>query len=263
MAAGCAFELRDAALSFGERAALRGVRLRIEPGERVALVGPSGAGKTSLLRLLGAATRPTGGAALVDGRDIAALPSADLRRLRARLGFVHQDHALVPNLAALQNALLGRLGTQSLCASLKSVLWPSQAEEEAVHLLLERVGIGDRLYQRVDTLSGGERQRVAIARALYQTPGALLCDEPVASVDPARARDTLALLCDLSRERCLTLVASLHDLSLARTYFDRLVGLKDGCLVLDTAVSAVAASQLDELYRLEQGAEIERGAARA
>lgn len=253
---GCAFELRDAALSFKERAALRGVSLRIQPGERVALVGPSGAGKTSLLRLIGAATAPTGGSVLIDGREVAALSSKELRGLRARLGFVHQDHALVPNLAALQNTLLGRLGSQSLAASLKSVLWPSRAEEEAVHAILARTGIGDRIYQRVDTLSGGERQRVAIARALYQSPLALLCDEPVASVDPARARDTLELLGSLSRDHGLTLVASLHDLGLARSHFDRLVGLKQGRLVLDAPSGSVPEEAIEALYRLDGASEL-------
>ena len=122
-----------------------------------------------------------------------------------------------------------------------------------VHALLQRVGIGDRLYQRVDTLSGGERQRVAIARALYQTPGALLCDEPVASVDPARARDVLALLRDLSTERGLTLVASLHDLQLAQQYFDRLIGLRHGVVVLDGPVGSISAQALTDLYRMEAG----------
>jgi phosphonate transport system ATP-binding protein len=248
---GCTFELRDATLSHPGTVALAGARLRIGAGERVALVGPSGAGKTSLLRLLGAAARATSGSVLVDDRDLASLDPAELRGVRARLGFVHQDHALVPNLRAISNALLGRVGSQGLFASLKSVWWPSRAEEEAVHALFVRVGIGDRLYQRVDSLSGGERQRVAIARALHQSPGALLCDEPVASVDPARARDTLSLLRSLSQERGLTLVASLHDLALAKEHFDRLVGLRRGRIVFDVAVGAVQEADLAALYDLD------------
>ncbi len=248
---GCTFELRDATLAHPGIVALAGARLFIAAGERVALVGPSGAGKTSLLRLLGAAARASSGSVLVDGRDLAALPPEDLRAVRARLGFVHQDHALVPNLRAISNTLLGRVGSQGLLASLKSVWWPSRAEEESVHALFVRVGIGDRLFQRVDTLSGGERQRVAIARALHQAPGALLCDEPVASVDPARARDTLALLRSLSLERGLTLVASLHDLSLAKEHFDRLVGLRRGRIVFDAPVASVREGDLATLYQLD------------
>ena len=250
---GCSFDLRSATLSFADRVALQAVSVSIQAGERVALVGPSGAGKTSLLRLLGAAVAPTQGALLLDGRDLAQLTTQQLRTERARLCFVHQDYALVPNMRALQNVLMGRLGTQSLVAAVRSVFWPSADEESAVHALLQRVGIGDRLYQRVDTLSGGERQRVAIARALYQTPGALLCDEPVASVDPARARDVLALLRDLSTERGLTLVASLHDLQLAQQYFDRLIGLRHGVVVLDGPVGSISAQALTDLYRMEAG----------
>lgn len=250
---GCSFDLRGATLSFADRVALQAVSVRILAGERVALVGPSGAGKTSLLRLLGAAIAPSQGSLLVDACDLAQLNNRELRSARARLGFVHQDYALVPNMRALQNVLMGRLGTQSVLAALRSVFWPSLSEETAVHELLQRVGIGDRLYQRVDTLSGGERQRVAIARALYQAPGALLCDEPVASVDPARARDVLALLRELSMERGLTLVASLHDLQLAQQYFDRLIGLRHGEVVIDGPVSAVSNQQLMDLYRMEAG----------
>ena len=248
---GCTFELRGATVAHPGVVALADVDLAIAAGERVALVGPSGAGKTSLLRLLGAAARASAGSVLVDGADLATLAPDELRRVRARLGFVHQDHALVPNLRAISNALLGRVGSQGLLASLKSVWWPSRAEEQAVHALFVRVGIGDRLYQRVDSLSGGERQRVAIARALHQDPGALLCDEPVASVDPARARDTLSLLRSLSLERGLTLVASLHDLGLAREHFDRLVGLRRGRIAFDAPVGAVREADLAALYQLD------------
>ena len=250
---GCSFDLRSATLSFADRVALLSVSVSIKAGERVALVGPSGAGKTSLLRLLGGAVAPSEGTLLIDQRDLAQLSNKALREERARLGFVHQDYALVPNMRALQNVLMGRLGTQSTLAAMRSVFWPSLREETAVHALLQRVGIGDRLYQRVDTLSGGERQRVAIARALYQSPRALLCDEPVASVDPARARNVLALLRDLSTERGLTLVASLHDLQLAQQYFDRLIGLRHGQVVIDGPVGSVNSQALADLYRMEAG----------
>jgi phosphonate transport system ATP-binding protein len=128
----------------------------------------------------------------------------------------------------LQNVIAGRLGRRGSLGALRDLLRPSRSDTREIHRILERVGIGERLYERTDRLSGGEQQRVAIARALFQQPAALLADEPVSSVDPARARDTVSLLAELSAERDLTLCMSLHNLDLAREFFPRLVGLRRG-----------------------------------
>ena len=119
-----------------------------------------------------------------------------------------------------------------------------------MHEILERVGIPDKLFERADWLSGGERQRVAVARALFQRPVALLADEPVSSVDPARARDLVQLLVDISTERGLTLCVSIHNLDLAREYFPRVVGLRRGRIAFDEASSTLAQGDLDALFRL-------------
>jgi phosphonate transport system ATP-binding protein len=129
-----------------------------------------------------------------------------------------------------------------------------------VHALLERVGVEDKLFQRTDTLSGGQSQRVAIARALYQRPAVLLCDEPVASVDPARAQAVVELLVEVARERGLALVVSLHDLDLARAHFPRIVGLRAGRVVFDARTSDVASARFDELYRLDEAELLSDGA---
>jgi len=177
-----------------------------------------------------------------------------LRETRARVGFVHQDHSLVPNLRVVQNVIAGRLGRRSLLAGARSMLWPSRRDLLSAHELLERVGIPDLLYRRTDTLSGGQQQRVAIARALFQEPVAILADEPVASVDPARARSLISLLCEVARERALTLVVSLHDLELARSAFDRIVGLRNGQIAFDGETQELSDRDFDALYRLERGA---------
>ena len=245
-----AFELRGAGVRYGDFQALDGVDLTLRSGEAVAFVGPSGAGKSTLLGLLNGTRRPTAGSVLVDGTDLAELSGSELRRVRSSIGFVHQDLALVPNLRVIQNVIAGRLGHMGTLGAVRAMLLPKSDEAERVHELLERVGIGDKLYQRTDRLSGGQRQRVAIARALYQDPVALLADEPVSSVDPARARDTVELLTGISEERGLTLGMSLHDLELARGHFPRLVALRAGRVVLDDSPDAIPPEDYARLYEL-------------
>jgi phosphonate transport system ATP-binding protein len=173
-----------------------------------------------------------------------------LRQARAAIGFVHQDLRLVPNLRVVQNVLAGRLGSQSLLQSLRSVFFTPRALALEAHEVLERVGIPEKLYERTDRLSGGQRQRVAIARALFQQPVALLADEPVSSVDPARARDAVQLLASISREYGLTLGVSLHTLHLAQEFFPRLIGLRGGRVLFDEPTTAIDAGQFEALYRL-------------
>ena len=240
-------------VAYDGKRALDQLDLAIEPGEAVALVGPSGAGKTTLLGLLNGTVRASAGTVAADGAELGELDGGGLRQLRTALGFVPQDLALVPNLRVINNVIAGRLGAMSLWRSLRAMALPSKAETRDVFALLRRVGIEDKLYARTDTLSGGQRQRVAIARALYQQPRALLADEPVSSVDPARARDTIDLLLALSRERGLTLVVSLHDIAIARSSFPRLVGLRRGRIRFDAPPDKVDPAELSQLFELESG----------
>ena len=241
----------DVRAVLGGRPAVDGLSLQIESGEAVAIVGPSGAGKTTLLRLLNGAVRPIEGTVAVCGRPLVAMTPGELRRTRASIGFVHQDLRLVPNLRVIRNVMAGRLGRLSLAQTLRLMLIVPRPVEHEIHEVLSRVGIGHKLYERTDRLSGGERQRVAIARALYQRPMALLADEPVASVDPARARDTVELLTSICRESGLTLCVSLHNLDLAREFFPRLVGLRRGRLAFDAQTTQVGTRQFEDLYRLD------------
>jgi phosphonate transport system ATP-binding protein len=234
--------------------ALTDVSLGIGGGESVALVGPSGSGKTTLLRLLNGTLRPSEGRVFCGDRDLGGVSSQTLRSVRAGIGFVPQDLALVPSLRVIHNVLSGRLGQQGYWQSLWSFLRPGLAQVERAHELLERVGIAEKLYERTDTLSGGQQQRVALARALYQDPHAILADEPVSSVDPARARDTVQLLTEISSERGLTLLVSLHDLELARAFFPRLIGLRDGRIQFDRPTGSIAEQEYADLYRIGQAA---------
>ncbi len=247
-----AFELKQAAVSYNGTAAVHGIDLTIATDEAVAVVGPSGAGKTTLLRLLNGTVRSTGGHIAVLGRSLREMPPRELRGVRARIGFIHQDLSLVPNLRVIQNVLSGRVGDQGFFGSLRHVFFPPRDAVHEVHRILERVGIPEKLYERTDTLSGGQRQRVAIARALYQEPEALLADEPVSSVDPARARDTVALLTDVCRERGLALCMSLHNLDLAREFFPRLIGMRSGQIRFDQPTAKLTDGDFEALYNLER-----------
>jgi len=196
--------------------------------------------------------RPTSGKVEIDGRDLATLTASELRAVRAGIGFVHQDLSLIPNLRVVQNVVSGRLGSRSLISAARDLLFPSRSVVANIHRILDRVGIAEKLFERTDKLSGGQRQRVAIARALFQEPRVLLADEPVSSVDPARARDTVALLRKISAERGLTLCVSLHNLDLARAFFPRLVALRAGRVFFDKATDSVSQTEFDELYSLTE-----------
>lgn len=248
---GLGFELEGAAVRLGGVPALRGVDLTVAPGEHVALVGPSGAGKTTLLRLLGCATRAEAGDVRVDGRPARALTARELRGVRAEVGFVHQDLALVPTATAMFNVQTGRLGRHGPIGGLVRTLAPGTARRLEAFALLERVGVGALAYRPVASLSGGEQQRVAVARALFQEPRAILADEPVASVDPARARAVVRLLQDVATERGATLVVSLHDVELARELFPRIVGLRSGAVAIDSRGAGHAALDRASLFDLE------------
>lgn len=248
---GTSFVLDDVTVRYPNGfTALSGADLKIAPGERIALVGPSGAGKTTLLRTLNGTVAASSGAVLVDGTRLDDLEPVALRELRAHIGVIAQSLALVPNVRVVQNIVSGAVGRMSFWTTLREYLWPRRATLERAHALLSRVGIEDKLFQRTDQLSGGQQQRVALARALYQDPRGLLADEPVSSVDPSRARDTVELLTTISRDDGLTLCMSLHDLELAREFFPRLVGLRGGAIVFDVASEDLEPDAVADLYRL-------------
>jgi phosphonate transport system ATP-binding protein len=224
--------------------ALREVSLTLEPGDRVAVLGPSGAGKSTLLGLVNGLVEATSGGVEVLGLRPAELSSAARRRLRARVGTVHQQLDLVGPLRVVHNVNAGRLGRWSMARAAWSLVRPVGVPE--VIAALERVGLADRVFDRTDELSGGQQQRVALARLALQDPDLVLADEPVSSLDPTLAVRILEQLTELAGGR--TLLASLHNPALAVRFFDRLVGLRAGRVVFDLPADEVTASALDDLY---------------
>ncbi len=226
--------------------ALEGFDLKVARGERVALIGPSGAGKTTLFRMLNCTIRPTSGHLRIGGQEVAELYGRSLREMRRRIGTIYQQHNLVPRLRVLHNVLSGRLGNWSLLGSLASLARPSQLE--TAHRALADVGIGEKLFSRTDELSGGQQQRVAIARVLVQDPDVILADEPVSSVDPSLAETIIKLLIAISDDTRKTLLVNLHSTDLALSHFPRVIGMKAGVKLFDTATSRVTPELLQELY---------------
>jgi phosphonate transport system ATP-binding protein len=222
------------------------VTLDIRAGECVAVIGPSGAGKTTLFRLLNATLRPTFGRVWFDDTELESLSGRRLRQLRRRIGTVYQQHNLVPQLRVVHNVLAGRLGRWSLAKALLSLVSP---QERIVALMaLEQVGIPEKLYTRTAYLSGGQQQRVAIARALVQDPDVILADEPVSSVDPSLGRTIMELLVQLAETHKKTLVANLHAVSFALDLFPRVIGFRQGRVAFDLPPTAVSDAVMADLY---------------
>lgn len=238
----------------GEVQALSGVTLEVRPGEMVALLGASGAGKTTLFRLLNATLRPTAGAVVFDGADTLLLTGSGLRAMRRRVGTIYQQHNLVPSLTALENALCGALGRMSLVTTVRSILRPTKIDADQALHTLELVGLAEKRYARADELSGGQQQRLAVARVLMQSPDVILADEPTASLDPSLAESITSLLVGLARDGKKTLIMAVHKVDLAVRHFPRAVGLRAGGLSFDVPAGEVHADLLGALYSRDDSA---------
>ena len=229
-----------------DRWALRDVSLQIAPGEQVAIIGPSGAGKTSLIHVLALAMRPTQGQFEFQGQAAWALGARQRHRLRASLLLVPQVPPLPPRQRVVTSLMAARLSQMSLLRSLVSLVYP--ADIPAAHQALCAFDIEDKLFERVDRLSGGERQRVGLARCLMTKARTWLLDEPLSALDPVRAKSCLEVVCSEAARTQATLVVSLHQVELALAHFPRIIGLRDGRILFDIQRSKLLPDQVSALY---------------
>lgn len=239
-------ELASAGRSYGSRTALGMVSLVLQPGERVGIIGPSGGGKTTLLRVLAGAVELTSGDVTFDGVSLHALTGRQLTRHRRRCGIVEQGLDLVPQLRVHDNVLAGLLVSWPWYRTLASLLFTF--ERSRVARILDRVGLSDLQWQRTSSLSGGERQRVAVARAILGAPSLLIADEPTASLDPATAKTVVDELVDATSGADRTLVISTHWVSIVQDRVDRLIGIRSGEVAFDRPAADVTPTDLDALY---------------
>ena len=247
------FEINEISKGYGRVIALSDLSLNIKRGEMVALIGPSGAGKTTLLNILATVIKPDGGSILLDGKTLEKYKGVKV--LAQKLGIIRQQFDLVDSLPVIHNVLAGRLKDWGFFKSLISLVFPR--DKELAIKALGRVGLKDKLYAKTSNLSGGEQQRVAMARLLLQNPEVILADEPVSSLDKARAEDILSTLTNIAKEEGQTLIASLHSVEYARKYFSRVIALRQGKVYFDLPSADITEEHLRELYSLEQMSNLE------
>ncbi|MGD9097010.1 MAG: phosphonate ABC transporter ATP-binding protein [Desulfobacterales bacterium] len=226
--------------------ALSGIGFSVDAPQVVAIIGPSGAGKSTLIRCINRLVEPTRGLVKLHDTDILALNRRDLRRARRRMGMIFQEYNLVERLTVMENVLSGRLGYVSFWKAYRRKFPPKDVM--AAFELLERVGLTGYQDTRADALSGGQRQRVGIARALMQKPDLLLVDEPTASLDPKTAREIMRLLVELAHDRGTPALVNIHDVALAQTFSDRIIGLRQGEIVFDGTADQVTEAVLTDIY---------------
>lgn len=238
-----------ASVVYGSRRVLDDVSISVSPGERLAVIGPSGAGKTTLFRLIAGLVKPDEGRIETLGRDTSGLRGKRLRHLRREVGFLHQQDNLIPQLRVVHNVLMGRLGYWLLPQALCSLLWPQQIGLATA--ALGQVELADRLWSLPDELSGGQQQRVAVARLIVQQPRLILADEPVSALDLRLGQEIIGLLCKLAQRDRATLLINLHTLDLLQGNFDRVVALRAGRVFWEGTPADITQQLLRELYGAE------------
>lgn len=225
---------------------LKNIDFEIKAGEFVSIIGPSGAGKSTMLRCMNRMIEFNEGKITFNNEDIGSLNKKDLRKVRRNIGMVFQHYNLVPRLTVLENVLHGRFGYKT---TLQGILGRyTEEEKELAFYLLEKLGIHEHAYKRCDQLSGGQQQRVGICRALIQEPKLILCDEPIASLDPNSSKIIMDHLKTICTEMGITCLVNLHQVEVAQHYSTRIIGLNKGQVVFNGTSRELTDTQIHKIY---------------
>ena len=231
---------------FGQKAAVDNASFSVEKSAFIGIIGRSGAGKSTFLRMMNSLTDATSGTLEFEGRNVLALKGAEMRAWQGQCAMIFQQFNLVPRMDVASNVMHGVLNRRSTLATMFN-LW-SEADITRALTILDRLGIAEQAPKRAEALSGGQQQRVAIARALMQDPKVILADEPIASLDPMNAQIVMDTLRRIHDEDGRMVIANLHTLDTARRYCDRVIGMRDGRIVFDGAPDQLTTGVARDIY---------------
>ncbi|WP_449619746.1 phosphonate ABC transporter ATP-binding protein [Robertmurraya sp. Marseille-Q9965] len=243
-------EVNHVSKQFGnETKALSDVNFSVSEGEFVSIIGPSGAGKSTLLRCINRMIDASNGEIIFDNMNVMNLKKKELKMVRTKIGMIFQHYNLVNRLSVIENTLHGNLGKKSTIAGALGLY--SQEEKEQAVKILATLGLDEHIYKRADQLSGGQKQRVGIARALIQNPRMMLCDEPIASLDPNSAKVIMDHLRNISTTMGITVLVNLHQVDVALKYSDRVIGINHGQVVFNGTPKDITKDDIQRIYGSE------------
>lgn len=235
----------------GGTKALTDISFSVKEGEFVSIIGPSGAGKSTLLRCINKMIDATEGEIKFDGVSVKNLNKKDLRKHRTKIGMIFQHYNLVNRLSVVENILHGRLGYKSTISGVLGIY--NEEEKKQAFQIINKLGLNEQAYKRCDELSGGQKQRVGIARALIQNPKALLCDEPISSLDPNSSKIIMDHLKSINKEMGITCIFNLHQVDVAVKYSDKIIGVNSGRVIFDGKPDELTKDKIHEIYGSEVG----------
>ncbi len=227
--------------------ALQDVTFSIEEGEFVSIIGPSGAGKSTLLRCINRLVDASQGTIFFDGHNVTLSKKKELRELRTKTAMIFQHYNLVDRLSVVENVLHGRLGQKSTISGAAGHY--TEEEKKEAFRIIQEMGLEEQAYKRCDELSGGQKQRVGIARAIMQHPKLILCDEPIASLDPKSSKVIMDHLKSINQTKNITCLVNLHQVDVAIKYSERIIGVTAGKIVYDGPTSGLTKDMIHEIYQ--------------
>lgn len=243
-------EINHVSKQFGnDTKALSDISFSVNEGEFVSIIGPSGAGKSTLLRCINRMIDASNGEIIFDNSNVLNLKKKQLKMVRTKIGMIFQHYNLVNRLSVIENTLHGNLGKKSTIAGVLGLY--SQEEKEQAVEILSVLGLQEHMYKRADQLSGGQKQRVGIARALIQNPRMMLCDEPIASLDPNSAKVIMDHLQNISSKMGITVLVNLHQVDVALKYSDKIIGINRGQVVYNGSPNDITKEDIQRIYGSE------------